>query len=589
MGKKGKLQPYSGGIAGFFLILGLFGLALGNAPVLMNQRADIIRIDLAAESSGKTSAGEIKKEMPAVTFLHDQHTRALEGDNCRTCHLTPDDRLIFLFKRLETNDPKSDQDIYHSNCTGCHADLASTGIRSGPLSGKCRGCHSRKLNPDSAWVPLIFNPSLHYRHESAELIPSDPETKTNCGACHHQYDPNTQKTAYIKGEENSCRYCHPSLATSHGSLIRPHRFGTYKPLTVPTSPETHDLPLQAAPADKPIRLMSAAAHDACIACHRKLSTTHNRTTGPMDCAGCHTLDAQKKIKIVETVPRMKRNQPDAVLMAVWMDRDDLTPKASSTEINPVAFNHKVHESRAIRDASCRGCHHNALNACGECHTRKGATHGDFIGLNQAMHDPGSTRTCVGCHLDETGTRSDCAGCHAARPRSGFGDQNCLICHGVDKTALSAPPLDKTVKSELASTALITRAENRKIAGTLPPSDQIPDRVSIDILMETYEAVDLPHGKIIRELDRRIQNSGLAKTFHPDPLTMCAGCHHHSPASLKPPKCASCHSPHQPGKGDGRPALMGAYHNQCMGCHRQMEILKPQATACIECHPKRDKK
>jgi hypothetical protein len=73
---------------------------------------------------------------------------------------------------------------------------------------------------------------------------------------------------------------------------------------------------------------------------------------------------------------------------------------------------------------------------------------------------------------------------------------------------------------------------------------------------------------------------------PMPLTLCAGCHHQSPADINPPKCASCHGANPPGPGDGRPALMGAYHNQCMGCHTRMEIAKPAATACSECHPKR---
>lgn len=588
MGKKGRLQPYLGGIAGFFLILGLLGLAQGN-PIHINQRADTIRIDLTDEPSSKSLPSAAKKQMPAVNFFHDRHTRALEGDTCRTCHLTQDERMIFLFKRLEISDPERDREIYHTNCIGCHADLAAAGTSAGPLSVNCRGCHSRSPKTPSSWVPLIFSPSLHYRHESAELIPPDPDTKTNCSTCHHQYDSAIQKTVYIKGEENSCQYCHPAQATADGWLPRPNRFGTFKPMMAPASPETLKLPGQIDPPDKVIRFMSVAAHDACVACHRKLTATHKRTTGPLDCAGCHTVQAQKKIQVLETVPRMKRNQPDTILMAAWLDRDDLSPQAISIEIDPVAFDHKTHESHAIHTASCRHCHHSALNSCGECHTRSGSTQGDFIGLNQAMHDSKTVRTCIGCHLGQTSAKSDCAGCHAARPRSGFQDRNCLICHGVDKTKLPTPPLDKTAKAELAATALTTRINNRKAAGTLPPLDQIPERVRIDTLVETYEAVDLPHSKIVRELDRRIQNSGLAQTFHPDPLTMCAGCHHYSPTSLKPPKCASCHSPNQPGLGDGRPALMGAYHNQCMGCHRQMEIQKPQATSCSECHPKRDKK
>lgn len=590
MGKKGKLQPsYLGGIAGVFLIIGLIGLARGTPPALVNAPADIILIDLTTVSTDKFPRDVDKTQMPPVSFMHDRHTRALEGDTCRSCHLTKDDRLIFLFKRLEIGASDHDREIYHASCIECHADLAATGKSAGPLSGNCRGCHSRSPEKASSWIPLIFTPSLHYRHESAELIPPDPKTKTNCGACHHQYDPISQETTYRKGEEDSCRYCHPSQTVTNGRLPRPGRLGAFNPMPAPTTPETMEPDTKTNTPEKDIRFMSAAVHDACVACHQRLTAAPNRKAGPTECAGCHTVSAQNNIQVLDIIPRMKRQQPDAVLMAPWLHRDDLGKEAVATEINPVAFNHKAHEGYKVQDASCRRCHHNALNACRECHTREGKTLGALIGLNQAMHDPASTTTCVGCHRNQTFAKSDCAGCHAARPRSGFEEQNCRICHGVDKTTLPAPPLNKTLTSELAVAALITRANNREAAGTLPPLNQIPDRVRIDALMETYEAVDLPHRKIIQDLDRRIKANELAQTFHPDPLTMCVGCHHHSPASLKPPKCVSCHSPHQPVTGDGRPALAAAYHNQCMGCHNRMEIQKPRATACNECHPKRDKK
>lgn len=588
MGKGGKLQTSLGGIGAFFLIFGLLGLAWGNAPIPINQRADAIHIDLAAEPSSSLLQSAARKQMPGVDFFHDRHTQALEGDNCRTCHLTQEDRLIFLFKRLDSSDPEVDREIYHTSCIGCHNDRASAGTSSGPLRGNCRGCHSRGPKTASSWVPLIFGPSIHSRHESAELIPPDPGTETNCGTCHHQYDAAIQKTAYIKGEENACQYCHPAQASVGGQLTRPNRFGIFKPALLPVSSESPEPAVLEDPPDQSIRFMSAAAHDACVACHRQLTVTHNRTTGPLNCAGCHTAEAQAKIRILETVPRMKRNQPDATLMAAWLDRDDLTPQSILTEINPVPFDHMAHEGHASQSTSCRHCHHSSLNACSDCHTRGGAARGGWIDLNQAMHGLESQRTCIGCHRGPTTARADCAGCHTSRPQPGFQDQNCRICHGVDRTTLPTPPLVKTAKTDLAAQAVSTRKSARKALGTLPPLDQIPDRVRIDALLETYEAVDLPHRKIIQELDRRIQTSGLAQTFHSDPLTMCAGCHHHSPADLKPPKCASCHSPQQAGPGDGRPALIAAYHNQCMGCHRQMGIEKPQATACNECHPTREK-
>ncbi len=585
MEKKGVLRLCLGGVAGILLIFWLFGIVQGNAPIDDSKhRADIITIDSHTSSNGKHLRTEANKQMPAVDFFHDRHTQALEGDICRTCHLTKDDRLVFLFKRLETVGPEGDREIYHTNCIGCHADLAAAGSSSGPSVGNCRGCHSRRPEAAFSWIPLLFSPSLHYRHVSAELIPPSPGMETNCSACHHQYDAVLQKTEYIKGEESSCHYCHPAQAAMDGRLPRPNRFGMFRP---PASLEALKSTGQMDPPDKSIRFMAAAAHDTCVSCHWQLTATHNRRTGPLNCAGCHTHQAQKKIPVLESVPRMKRNQPDAVLMAAWLDRVDLSPQTISTEINPVAFDHKAHEIYGTDFASCRRCHHNALKPCGDCHIRSGSVQGDFISLNQAMHDLESVGTCIGCHRDQTGANADCAGCHAARSKSGFGDHDCRVCHVVEKTELPSMPPPKPVRAELAAETLVARRDARKAMGTLPPLEQIPERVRIDALVETYEAVDLPHRKIVLELNRRIQNSELAQAFHTDPLTLCVGCHHHSPPALKPPKCASCHSRYQPSLGDGRPALMGAYHNQCMGCHHRMGIQKPQATACIECHPKRD--
>jgi hypothetical protein len=587
MGKKEKQQLCWGGIAGVFLVIGLIGLTGAAPPISVDQRADVILIDSIDEANGRYPLGRAEKKMPAVAFLHDRHTRTLEGDTCRSCHAAENGRLVFLYNRLETGDPENEREVYHANCIGCHADRASVGMSSGPLNANCRQCHSRTPEKPSSWVPLKFTPSLHYRHESAELIPPDPDTKTNCGACHHQYDPARQETTYRKGEEESCQYCHPSQAITEGRLLRPSRFGIFRPTLTRSGPEAIEPGTESDEHEKAIRFMSAAAHDSCVACHRRLASDQDRKTGPADCAGCHTLRAQRDFKVLENVPRMNRQQPDAVLMAAWLHGDDLSPEAVSTEIDPVAFNHKAHEGYKVQNESCRRCHHNALQACGECHVRKGAARGDFISLNQAMHAPTSTTSCVGCHRNQTVSKSDCAGCHTTASVSK--EQSCRICHEVDKTILPGPPMDKTTASELAAAAVVTRIHNREAVGTLPPLDKVPEKVKIDVLMETYEAVELPHGKIIRDLDRRIKTSELAQTFHSNPLTMCAGCHHHSPASLKPPKCISCHSPHQPGMSDGRPALAAAYHNQCMGCHHRMDITKPQATACNECHPKRNQK
>ena len=81
----------------------------------------------------------------------------------------------------------------------------------------------------------------------------------------------------------------------------------------------------------------------------------------------------------------------------------------------------------------------------------------------------------------------------------------------------------------------------------------------------------------------LNENKLAGFFHRDPGTLCQGCHHNSPVSRKPPKCGNCHGePFYPRKLS-MPGLKAAYHQQCMGCHREMGLEKPAATACAACH------
>ena len=112
---------------------------------------------------------------------------------------------------------------------------------------------------------------------------------------------------------------------------------------------------------------------------------------------------------------------------------------------------------------------------------------------------------------------------------------------------------------------------------------IPETVTIKSLSETYEPVELPHGKIVSALVKGIENNKLATYFHTEQGTLCQGCHHNSPATRKPPRCASCHGKPFQESDLFRPGLMAAYHQQCMGCHDQMGIEKPASRDCAGCH------
>jgi hypothetical protein len=150
---------------------------------------------------------------------------------------------------------------------------------------------------------------------------------------------------------------------------------------------------------------------------------------------------------------------------------------------------------------------------------------------------------------------------------------------------SVPPTAEA-QADLAKRLFESR---QPVKGTYPQAD-IPENVVIKDLVDQYEQVMLPHRKIVSSLIEGMngskQASQLAAYFHNNAGTVCQGCHHHSPESQKPPKCGHCHgNPFDEGNLM-KPGLLGAYHQQCMGCHEAMEIKKPKE--CVECHKERKK-
>jgi hypothetical protein len=62
---------------------------------------------------------------------------------------------------------------------------------------------------------------------------------------------------------------------------------------------------------------------------------------------------------------------------------------------------------------------------------------------------------------------------------------------------------------------------------------------------------------------------------------CDVCHHHHSEVERTPPCRECHG--QPFKTLSKPGLKGAYHRQCMNCHRESGS---GPLGCEECHEKR---
>ncbi len=532
--EKEKSLPVRAGISVavvFFLIcaVGVLGseALLNPSDQLASSlvRSDVITIDTLSVFG--------KLERPPVVFLHDKHTDALEEKNkdCAICHLSEDERLSPKLKRLEDTGRKAVMNIYHNNCITCHAEILAAGEKAGPIL--CAECHREKPLIMSSRSPMGFDKSLHYRHFTAH--------EDKCERCHHEYDQENKQLIYSKDKEGTCRYCHKEKT-------------------------------EVLESEKRIS-MRLASHLACIDCHRK-ALAKEMSAGPVRCSGCHDLEQQKKIEKVETVPRMKRNQPDVVLIKTG-DKEGL-----KTRMYRVPFGHKAHE---VYNDTCRVCHHTDLKSCADCHTLSGSEEGEFIRLEQAMHQQGATQSCHGCH-EQRQREQDCAGCHAVLDKGRKQESSaCLKCH-------MAPPPE--------STGVLSQAGEMQLARMIPEiwratfgishDVNIPEKVVIKELTDRFEPVEFDHGKVYQYMVKKIEDDKLAGYFHQSEATICQGCHHNSPVSGKPPRCGSCHGMPFNEKHLYAPGLKGAYHRKCMGCHDEMGIEKPAHVECAGCHIEKTK-
>ena len=529
--EKGRtLRRWTGIIAVSALLLA-FGAAVYGLEQTedreVTRRADLIVIDTLR------SFGPLDR--PPVVYRHDKHTEALQkmDKDCSACHFTVKEegaedaqRLSHKFMRLEDQGRDATMQVYHDNCIACHTDVQAGGAKSGPVT--CGECHVKSPEVVSSWQPIGMDKSLHYRHSKA--------ADNKCGQCHHEYDAKAEKLVYVEGKESSCRYCHKEQTEEKRISFR------------------------------------KASHQACIACHQeKRLKEPNQQAGPIECAGCHAAEKQMEIATMEDVPRMKRNQPDVVFVKTGA-KSGLTPEGA-LRAKAVPFNHRQHE--AAND-SCRVCHHASLASCAECHTVNGIKEGDFVRLEQAMHNLRTDASCVGCHTQQQADPS-CAGCHAFIRKGLQNDtQSCKACH------LEGAPSGSEISGKPEEAVLATMLLNARepVTGTLPVDD-IPEKVVINKLEKKYQPVEMPHRKIVQGMVKRIGDNKLAAFFHENPGTLCQGCHHNSPVSKKPPQCASCHGQPFSEEDPNVPGLYGAYHIQCMGCHSEMGIEKP--VGCTECH------
>lgn len=481
------------------------------------HRADLVTID------GMKFYGEL--ERAPVAYPHDLHTDMIRKQNgdCTVCHLVLEDgRISPLFMRRAESTRQEVMDLYHDTCVECHKDKAAAGEQAGPVT--CGVCHTREPAYISSRQPFGMDKSLHYRHIKAY--------DEKCETCHHRYDEETKKLVYEKGKENSCRDCHRMQTEERGSAFR------------------------------------LAAHEGCIGCHQDVAkNSPTKPVGPSTCEGCHDRGRQKAIQIVEHPPRLKRGQPDFVLLSVAGE------EIESSKLKTVPFSHRAHEEFT---GTCRDCHHETLLRCNECHSLAGSERSDGVMLQEAMHSLDSAHSCVGCHQNQK-SEAQCAGCHDLMEQGRLTEHACKTCHiGPDPGNLA---VERSMYDSLADFRL-----DESIVYFKPDAGEIPDTVRIGIIADEYEQAVMPHRKIVNTLKRHIAENKMAARFHGHEDVVCQGCHHHGSVGTKPALCENCHGKPFNEHALFRPGLYGAYHQQCLGCHTSMNLQKE--TDCVICHKKR---
>ena len=482
---------------------------------------DVISID------GLKAFGELER-LP-VAFRHDKHTEALakEGKDCLSCHLKDEQtaKRSLRFKRLADESKDQVMDTYHAYCVSCHNEAFSAGKRSGPIT--CGECHQADRRFVSGRVRIAFDKSLHYRHSQA--------AQDKCQLCHHEFDEKAEKLVYREGKESNCVYCHGQATEGRNISYR------------------------------------QAAHLGCLACH-ETRTAASQKSGPVDCGGCHDERKLAQIETLDAVPRLKRGQPEVTFVRFGKE-EAVGPER--LRMPPVPFDHAGHERY---NQSCLVCHHASLQSCADCHPVRGSDKGGQVNLERAMHGLGNDRSCLGCHV-KFQAEPACAGCHVRKTEAFDSPQSCRPCHTELPEGQRPGQMNAPQRLNAAQAALALR---NPVLATFAEQD-IPETVVIDDLAEQWQPARLPHRRIVNALMDNLKESKLAGFFHQEPGTLCQGCHHNSPVSKKPPKCGNCHGqPFYPQKLS-MPGLKAAYHQQCMGCHREMGLEKPVATACAACH------
>jgi len=129
--------------------------------------------------------------------------------------------------------------------------------------------------------------------------------------------------------------------------------------------------------------------------------------------------------------------------------------------------------------------------------------------------------------------------------------DCSTCHTCSAPTVAQPCLQPC-----------TRLMMSRATGTHELSEA-PDSALLDQLADLYQPVHFNH-KL---------HAGMAQMGND-----CATCHHYSPPGHISP-CRECHGGETNPNNLRQPGLKGAYHRQCLSCHREWS----HNTKCVVCH------
>lgn len=479
-----------------------------------------------------------KLEYGKVLFKHQNHIEAMakivvkpQEAVCSECHLKDKYRgYSFDFPiNINRKNPEELKNAYHRECLSCHQKLSAQGRKTGPEILSCRDCHKKEYESVEVKYPLFdFDFELHDKHIKKH--------EKDCSLCHHIYDIEEKNKelalVYEKGTEQSCYYCHDLNKRRGPELAKIVDVAKQKELNIKKS-----------------------CHLLCLNCHLQ-NKTQGKEAGPIACSKCHT-GKYKTVEELKEIPRPEVDQPKTAFISI-----------EKAKMKGVSFNHNFHE---INNKNCRGCHHETLKACKECHDLKGRQEGGFVNVATAYHSLNSEISCQGCHRKVI-NKKECTSCHYFIPpvKAEIGRKEiCNKCH--------------TGKKDLEERLKTKRISLEKY--------KIKEEVIIKHLEQNFEPVKMPHAKIIRKLIEVSNQSRLATYFHGTADTLCRGCHHKSKEKAEakteePPLCVSCHSVQFSLKDIGRPRLQSAYHGMCIKCHENMGMEKPKK--CTDCHERKAK-